>query len=57
VAVLVEKVEEEAKADSELRAAIEALADHVMDAAKSNTEIVAALDALTETLKAQRQST
>jgi small-conductance mechanosensitive channel len=56
VAVLVEKVEQEAKADSELRVAIEDLAGRVQEAAKSDIEVAAALDALTETLKAQRQS-
>jgi hypothetical protein len=56
VAVLVEKVEEAAKTDPELRAAIEALAQKVEEAANLDIEMVAALDALTETLKTQRAS-
>jgi hypothetical protein len=54
VAVLVEKVGEEAKTEPELRAAIEALTQKVEEAAKFDIEMAAAFDALTETLKAQR---
>ncbi|HEY9665688.1 MAG TPA: hypothetical protein V6C91_02740 [Coleofasciculaceae cyanobacterium] len=48
VSVLVEKVEQEANLDPELRAALEALAQEVEEAAKSDAEVAAALDALTE---------
>lgn len=56
VAVLVEKVEQEAKTAPELMAAVEVLAQKVEEAAHLDIEMAAALDALTETLKAQRPS-
>ncbi len=55
-AVLVEKIESAAKADPEIRAAVEALATDVQEAEKVNPELEKAIKELTETVKAQQQS-
>jgi predicted nucleic acid-binding Zn-ribbon protein len=53
-AVLVEKIESAAKADPEIRAAVEALANDVDAAAKVNPELEKAINDLAETVKAQK---
>src|ERR671933_143762 len=55
-AVLVEKIESAAKADPEIRAAVEALGNDAKEAAKVNPELEKAIKELTETVKAQGQS-
>src|SRR4028118_42503 len=55
-AVLVEKIESAAKADPEIRAAVEALGNDVDAAAKVNPELEKAIKDLTEVVKVQRQS-
>jgi len=55
-AVLVEKIESAAKADPEIREAVEALATDVDAAAKVNPELEKAINELTEAVQAQRQS-
>jgi uncharacterized membrane protein len=55
-AVLVEKIESAAEADSEIREAVEALATDVNAAAKVNPELEKAINELTETVQAQQQS-
>ena len=55
-AVLVEKIESAAKADPEIRAAVEALATDVDAAAKLNPGLEKAIKQLTEVVNAQRQS-
>lgn len=55
-AVLVEKIESAAKADPEIREAVEALGNDVQEAAKVNPELEKAIRDLTEAVKAQRQS-
>jgi len=55
-AVLVEKIESAAKADPEIRAAVEALGNDVKEAAQVNPELEKAIKELTEAVKAQRQS-
>lgn len=54
-AVLVEKIESAAKADPEIREAVEALATDVDAAAKVNPELEKAIKELTEAVKAQQQ--
>ena len=53
-AVLVEKIESAAKADPEIRAAVEALATDVDAAAKVNPELEKAIKELTEAVKVQK---
>jgi transcription elongation GreA/GreB family factor len=53
-AVLVEKIESAAKADPEIRAAVEALGNDVQEAAKVNPELEKAIRDLTEVVKAQK---
>jgi uncharacterized membrane protein len=53
-AVLVEKIESAAKADPEIRAAVEALGNDVKEAAKVNPELEKAVQDLTEAVKAQK---
>ncbi len=53
-AVLVEKIESAAKADPEIRAAVEALGNDVQEAAKVNPELEKAVQDLTEAVKAQK---
>jgi uncharacterized membrane protein len=55
-AVLVEKIESAAKADPEIRAAVEALGNDVKEAAKVNPELEKAIRDLTEAVKAQPRS-
>ncbi len=55
-AVLVEKIESAAKADPEIKAAVEALASDVDAAAKVNPELEKAIQDLTEAVKSQPQS-
>jgi hypothetical protein len=55
-AVLVEKIESAAKADPEIRAAVEALGNDVQEAAKVNPELDKAIKELTEAVKAQNSS-
>jgi len=55
-AVLVEKIESAAKADPEIREAVEALATDVDAAAKVNPELEKAIKELTEAVKAQNSS-
>lgn len=55
-AVLVEQVEAAAKADPEIREAVEAVAYRVDEAAKTNPEIKAAVQEFTKAVEAQRQS-
>jgi uncharacterized membrane protein len=55
-AVLVEKIESAAKADPEIRAAVEALGNDVKEAAQVNPELEKAIKELTEAVKAQQQS-
>jgi uncharacterized membrane protein len=55
-AVLVEKIESAAKADPEIREAVEALGNDVKEAAQVNPELEKAIKELTETVQAQRQS-
>lgn len=55
-AVLVEQVETAAKADPEIREAVEAVAYRVDEAAKTNPEIEAAVKEFTKAVEAQRQS-
>lgn len=52
-AVLVEKIESAAKADPEIREAVEALGNDVDAAAKVNPELEKAIKELTEAVKAQ----
>lgn len=53
-AVLVEKIESAAKADTEIREAVEALGNEVQAAAKVNPELENAINDLAETVKAQK---
>jgi uncharacterized membrane protein len=53
-AVLVEKIESAAKADPEIRAAVEALGNDAKEAAKVNPELEKAIKELTEAVKAQK---
>ncbi len=53
-AVLVEKIESAAKADTEIREAVEALGHDVQQAAKVNPELEKAINDLAETVKAQK---
>jgi hypothetical protein len=53
---LVEKIESAAKADPEIREAVEALANDVDAAAKVNPELEKAIKELTEAVKAQHSS-
>jgi uncharacterized membrane protein len=55
-AVLVEKIESAAEADSEIREAVEALGNDVKEAAQVNPELEKAIKELTEAVQAQRQS-
>ena len=55
-AVLVEKIESAAKADPEIRAAVEALGNEVKEAAKVNPELEKAIRDLAEAVKAQPRS-
>jgi uncharacterized coiled-coil protein SlyX len=55
-AVLVEKIESAAKADPEIRAAVEALGNDVQGVAQVNPELEKAIKELTEAVKAQQQS-
>jgi hypothetical protein len=55
-AVLVEKIESAAKADPDIRAAVEALGNEAKEAAKVNPELEKAIKELTEAVQAQRQS-
>jgi len=55
-AVLVEKIESAAKADPEIREAVEALGNDVKEAAQVNPELEKAIKELTEAVKAQQQS-
>jgi hypothetical protein len=55
-AVLVEKIESAAKADPEIREAVEALATDVDAAAKVNPELEKAIKDLTEAVQAQKRS-
>lgn len=53
-AVLVEKIESVAKADPEIKAAVEALANDAQTAAEQNPQLAATIKALTEAVIAQR---
>jgi hypothetical protein len=55
-AVLVEKIESAAKADPEIREAVEDLGNDVKEAAKVNPELEKAIRDLTEAVKAQPRS-
>jgi uncharacterized membrane protein len=55
-AVLVEKIESAAKADPEIREAVEALGNDAKEVAKVNPELEKAIKELTEAVKAQQQS-